>query len=190
MFLSSCLLAASFAPVQGTHEFGVQDMLAMQRVSDPEVSPDGKWVLFGVRTTDLDANKGRTDVWIAATDGSSVRQVTKHEANDSNARWMPDGKELVFTSTRSGISQVWKLAADAKDDAAAVQLTNLPVDVDGVLPFPDGKRLLLTIEVYPDITGDGALKETARRDAERDKAKSKVRTYENLLFRHWDGWED
>ena len=64
----------------------VEDMLAMQRVSDPQVSPDGKWVAFSVRDTDYDANKGRFDVWLAATDGSSVTRLTIDDANDTDAK--------------------------------------------------------------------------------------------------------
>src|SRR6188472_2120417 len=77
----------------------IEDMLAMQRVSDPQVSPDGKWVAFSVRDTDYDANKGRLDVYVAAADGSSVTRLTTDEANDTDAKWSPDGKYIYFTST-------------------------------------------------------------------------------------------
>lgn len=178
---------ATAAEPQGTHPFGVRDMLAMDRISDPEVSPDGSSILFNVRVTDLDANKGRTDVWLASADGARVVQLTHHEASDTNARWLPDGKSFVFLSTRSGSSQVWQQSALGGD---AKQLTDLPLDVENLAVFPDGKRLLLSMEVYPDITGDGALKETARRDAEREKSAVQAREYDALLFRHWDTWED
>src|SRR5688572_16868399 len=84
----------------------VDDMLAMQRVSDPQVSPDGKWVAFSVRDTDFDANRGRFDVWLAAVDGSSVRRLTTHPENDNEAKWSRDGQWLYFLSSRSGSSQV------------------------------------------------------------------------------------
>jgi len=84
---------------QDTHPFSVHDMLAMQRISDPRVSPDGTLVAFTVRDTDLAANRGRTDVWLAALDGSFVRRLTTHEADDSQARWAPDGRSLFFLSS-------------------------------------------------------------------------------------------
>ena len=177
-------------PAQGTHPFSVHDMLAMQRVSDPQVSPDGTRVLFTLRTTDLEANKGRTDIWMAKTDGSGVQQLTAHEANDTSARWAPDGKSFFFQSTRGGGAQVWRLALDADSDAKAEQVTKFPLDVDNYLVFPDCKRLLLTMEVYADVTGDGALAETARRDAEKEKSQVAAKLYDSLLFRHWDSWED
>ncbi|MBI3182507.1 MAG: S9 family peptidase [Myxococcales bacterium] len=158
----------------------------MDRISDPQPSPDGKWVAFTVRATDLEANKGRTDLWLVGTDGSALRRLTTHEANDGSPRWMPDGKSLAFLSTRSGSSQVWRLPIDGGE---AMQLTKLPVDLDNLRVFPDGKRLLFTAEVYPELKSP-ALEETAKRDQEKEKSKVKARTYESLLFRHWDSWED
>jgi dipeptidyl aminopeptidase/acylaminoacyl peptidase len=170
--------------VQEVHPFTVHDLLAMERISDPQVSPDGKWVAFTLRTTDMEANKGRTDIWVAAVDGSKVRRLTDHEANDSGARWMPDGDRVVFLSTRSGSSQVWSVSADGGE---ARQLTKLPLDVNGVLPFPDGEQLLLAIEVYPDAA---TLSETAKRDKTEAERPVKARIYDELMFRHWDSWED
>ncbi len=93
-----------------THPFSVHDMLAMDRVSDPRVSPDGMQVAFGVRATDLEANRSRPDLYLAATDGSGVRRLTTDEASDTQPRWSPDGRSLYFVSTRSGSAQVWRLS--------------------------------------------------------------------------------
>ncbi len=176
------LLLAPFT-LQDTHPFGVEDMLAMDRISDPCVTADGKQVLFNVRVTDLAANKGRTDVWIASMDEKkSIRRLTTHDANDWNARWL--GNEIVFLSTRSGSSQVWKLSLEGGEPE---QLTKLPLDVDNLFVFPDGKRIGFTLEVYPDAK---TLQETVDRDAAREKDPVKARVYESLLFRHWDTWED
>ncbi|HKE00349.1 MAG TPA: S9 family peptidase [Planctomycetota bacterium] len=170
-------------PQTAKHPLTVDDMLAMERVSDPQVSPDGKWVAFTLRTTDMEANRGRNDVWVAAIDGSSTRRLTTHPDSDSGARWMPDGKSLVFLSTRGGSSQVWRIAV-AGGEAEA--LTHLPLDVENLCVFPDGKRLAFTMEVWPDATPQ----ETVERDAEKEKRQGKVRIYDSLPIRHWDTWED
>jgi dipeptidyl aminopeptidase/acylaminoacyl peptidase len=190
--LSAAVSATPVPAPDEPHPFSVRDMLAMERISDPEVSPDGKWVAYTVRVTDVDANKGRTDIWISPVQGSDdaagpARQITANDASDTGARWMPDGRSLVFLSTRGGSSQVYQVAIDGGE---AVQLTKLPVDVDNVRPFPDGKRFLLSMEVYAELPKVKELDETAKRDAEKEKSKVKARTYENLLFRHWDSWED
>ena len=80
---------ASAAPTGLT----IQDMLAMQRVGEPVVSPDGKRVVFAVRDTDFDANRGRFDLYVANVDGSGgVERLTSHPENDTDPRWSPDGK--------------------------------------------------------------------------------------------------
>ena len=192
MRLSALILAAllggpSVGSAQAPHPFSVHDMLAMDRISDPQVSPDGTAVAFTVQVTDVAANRGRTDVWVAAVDGSRARRLTAHEANDSRARWMPDGKSLVFLSTRGGSSQVWQIPLDGGEARA---LTHLAVDVNNLEVFPDGKRLLLTLEIYPDTAPGREIEETARRDAEKATSKVSAKIYESLLFRHWDTWED
>ena len=77
-------------------------MLAMDRISDAQVSPDGAQVAFVVRTTDLAANKGRTDLWLLDVKTKAVRRLTKNEASDTNPRWATDGKSLFFLPSRGG----------------------------------------------------------------------------------------
>jgi dipeptidyl aminopeptidase/acylaminoacyl peptidase len=162
----------------------IDDMLAMQRVSDPVVSPDGKHVAFSVRTTDVDANRGRYDVWLAASDGSGVRQLTTHPDNDQDPAWSADGAWIYFVSSRSGSSQVWRIHPGGGE---AEQVTRLATDINGFKLFPDGKHLLLAVEVWPDAK---SIADSAKRDDERARSKSKVKAYDQLLFRHWDHWED
>ena len=162
----------------------IDDMLAMQRISDPVVSPDGRWVAFSVRDTDLEANRGRLDVWLAAVDGSGARRLTTHPDNDSSPSWTRDGRWIYFLSARGGSSQVWRIAPGGGE---AEQVTRLPVDVDGYKLFPDGKRLVVALDVWPDAK---TLADSLKRDEAKAKARSKARIYDQLLFRHWDTWED
>jgi dipeptidyl aminopeptidase/acylaminoacyl peptidase len=176
--------APGAAPNGPRHAFTVDDMLAFDRISDPSVSPDGKLVAFTVATPDLEANKLSKDVWLAATDGSFARRLTSHPASDSDARFAPDGKTLYFLSARGGSTQVWRIPVDGGE---ASQVTKLPVDVGAVLPFTDGKRLLLALDVYPEAT---TLDESAKRAQAVDASKQKVRAYDQLPVRHWDTWDN
>jgi len=162
----------------------VDDMLAMQRVSDPQVSPDGKWVAFSVRETDVDANKGRFDIWLAAIDGTTVSRLTSSPDADTEARWTADGKWLYFMSTRTGSSQVWRIKPTGGE---AEQVTKLDTDINGFKLMPDGKRLVLAIDVWPEAK---TLADSVKKDEAEAKKKSKAKVFDQLLYRHWDTWED
>ncbi|KAB2899105.1 MAG: S9 family peptidase [Kofleriaceae bacterium] len=163
----------------------VDDLLAMQRIAEPAVSPDGKWVAFSVRDTDLDANRGRFDVWLAAVDGGSpARRLTTSPDADTSPAWSPDGAWLYFLSSRGGSSQVWRIAVAGGE---AEQVTKLPLDVGGFELFPDGRRMVVVLDVWPAAR---TIADSVKRDEAEAKNKVKARAYDQLLFRHWDQWED
>lgn len=176
-------LVAGTVHAAETHPFSVHDMLAMDRISDPRVSPDGKIVAFAVSVTDLDKNKRRSDLYLAALDGSWVRRLTAHDASDTLPRWSRDGKSVYFVSTRSGSSQVWRIAVDGGE---AEQVTSLQLDVDALEVARAGDFLVFSMAVFPGKTPEqtkGALDET-------EKTKASGMVFDRLLVRHWDTWKD
>jgi dipeptidyl aminopeptidase/acylaminoacyl peptidase len=177
----SALLGGTPALAKG---LTIEDMLAMQRVGAPAVSPDGKWLAFPVRDTDYEANRGRFDVWLASADGATARRLTSHPENDAEPEWTRDGRWIYFLSARSGSSQVWRISPAGGE---AEQVTRLSVDVNGFRLFPDGKRLVIAADVWPDAK---TIADTAKRDQDKAKSKVKARAYDQLMFRHWDQWED
>jgi dipeptidyl aminopeptidase/acylaminoacyl peptidase len=178
--LGMALPAAAAEP----HPFTVHDLLAMDRISEPRPSPKGDRVVFVVRTTDLEANRGRTDLWRVNADGSGLSRLTSDPASDNNPRWAPDGQSVYFLSTRSGSSQVWRLSASGGD---AVQVTSLPLDVANLTVSPDGSRLAFSLEVFADCPTLVCTQERVNR-----KSKASGRLYEEGVgfFRHWDSWSD
>ncbi|MHC4434135.1 MAG: TolB family protein, partial [Planctomycetota bacterium] len=166
------------------HPFSVHDMLAMERLSDLQASQDGESIVFVRRQTDLEANRGRTDLWLVGADGADLRRLTSHQAADSNPRWAPDGKSIWFVSTRSDSSQIWRIAVDGGE---AEQVTDEPLDVGNLVVSRDGAHIAFTMEVFPDgSTPD----ETKKRLDEIEKSKSTGRIYERIFVRHWDTWKD
>jgi dipeptidyl aminopeptidase/acylaminoacyl peptidase len=168
----------------GKRAITFEDLAAMKRVSDPQISPDGKWVVYAVAQPDLAANKSHTDVWmVATTGGNEPRQITQG-GSDGNARWSPDGKQLAFLSARKGSSQVYVMGLDGGE---ARQVTNVSGGADEVVWSPDGKTVAFTSRVYTDCKDDAC---NAARDEAKDQSKVKARVYDRLLYRHWTQWWD
>jgi len=167
-----------------THPFSVHDMLAMDRIAEPQVSPDGKWVVFTLRKTDLEANRGRTDLWLVGVDGAGLRQLTTDPNSDGSPAWSRDGKFVWFLSSRSGSSQLWRIPVDGGEPE---QKTNLPVEVDGFVLSPDNAWLALALEVFPECAN---LACTQERLEAMQLRKASGRSYDKLFLRHWDTWED
>ena len=165
------------------HPFSVMDMLAMDRISDPQVSPDGKLVAFSVSVTDLEANRRRSDIYVAAVDGSSVRRMTSHPASDTQPRWSPDGRSLFFVSNRAGSPQAWRLSLEGGE---AEPVTRLPLGIDALRVSPDGKFLLFSMAVFPGKSPE----ETRQLIDAKEKSKATGLLFDRLFVRHWDTWED
>jgi Tol biopolymer transport system component len=141
-----------------------EDLAKVQRIDDPQLSPDGKWVAYVVGVVDLAANKINNHVWLVSSEGGEPRQLTRGEGSDTRPRWSPDGKSLAFISTRNGSSQVWILSLAGGDPRP---LTSLSTEADGVTWAARGDVLLFTSQVYPDCPDEACtaqrLKEAARR---------------------------
>jgi len=184
LFVAASVVTAEAA--EAPQPFTARDLNAMQRISDPRPSPDGRQVAYVVRTTDFEANRGRNDLWLVGIDGSGATRLTTDAAADTDPRWAPDGKGLYFLSTRSGSSQLWRIPIPGTDKDA-VQVTKLPLDVSNPLLSPDGSRLAFSLEVFPDCPTIAC---TVERLAEREKSKTSAQVYDGGFVRHWDTWSD
>ncbi len=137
-------LGAAVSPASAQRRaLEVDDLFAIKRVGNPQVSPDGKWGAYTVGTTSLEDEKSTTRVWMVSTDGDEPLPMTAESYSASNPRWSPDGKYLSFTATRNDTtSQVWALD---RRGGEAQQLTEVEQGVGGYEWSPDGTRLVLTI---------------------------------------------
>ncbi|OAI42109.1 peptidase S9 [Verrucomicrobia bacterium SCGC AG-212-E04] len=177
------VLGAEIKP-PATKGLSVRDLVKLERVSDPRVSPDGRFVAYQVRRTDLDANKGINGIWLLdlKTPAAAPRMLSAPASEANSPRWSNDGKAIYFLSSRSGSTQVWRLALDGGE---AQPVTQLPIDVGSFALSPDGRRLAVTLEVFADL---GTLAETKKRLDEKAKPKSSGLLFDKLFIRHWDTW--
>ena len=179
LLLASCALV--FAQKK---PFDVNALMELQRIGDPRISPDGKWVAFTVQSVDLAANKKPLQVWTVPLEGGTPRQITHDGESNQRPRWSPDSKRIAYLSDRSGSSQIWLMDPDGGN---ARQLTTLPTEADGHLFSPDGNNLIFTSAVYPECGADDACNQK-NLDAEK-ASKVQARIYTDLLYRHWNTWQ-
>ena len=220
LFLSLIVLAFTLpALAQAKHPFTFDDMMKLKRVGEPEVSPDGKWVLFSVVDVNLEANTKTPHIWIVPLTESegklgdqksgvphvspNLRDVgtTEHilvpDQDGDRPRWAPDGKRFAFLSTKEGGSQVW--VADFDGTAGVVtavsKLTSIATEASGELWSPDGKNILFTSDIYPKCDRDsfGRVEEltcNADEQVAHEKSKVKAQIFDRLLYRHWNAYKE
>ncbi len=141
-----------------THE----DMWLLKRVGAPEISSNGKWVVFSVTDAAYDEKDQSTDLWLAAADGSTKpRKITSTKAGESGYTWSPDNKTIAFTAKREGdeVAQIYIL--NIEDGGESQRITNLSTGAASPVWSPDGTMLLFSSQVYPGAFTDSANKKIA-----------------------------
>ena len=127
------------------------DIYRLQSTGDAQISPDGKWMVYTLSTTDSAIDKRNTDIWMMSWDGTESVQLTNSPDGENNPKWSPDGKYISFTTARnSGSNQVYLLN---RLGGEAIKLTDVKGDLGDYAWSPDGKKLLLTIKDYEDTAG-------------------------------------
>jgi dipeptidyl aminopeptidase/acylaminoacyl peptidase len=166
----------------------IDDLLRFQRVSDPQISPDGKWVAYVVTTVDRDNNRTNADLWLAPVNGGSPRQLTASPKHDRHPRWSPDGKQLLFESNRGEGSQLFLLDLEGGEPR---QLTTIATGASTGIWSPDGQWIAFVSAVYPEYSEKPYRESNAlnkKRQEETEKNPVKARVFDRLFYRHWDGY--
>ncbi|CAM0997953.1 Dipeptidyl aminopeptidase/acylaminoacyl peptidase [Rhodanobacter sp. Root179] len=188
--MASDAVDTTFVKAQGEHAFNVRDLVMMDRVGDPQLSPDGRYAAFGLRSTDYAANKGVGAIYVLDLSAAGAQPVKVVDKGGS-ARWSADGRSLYFVAPAKDVAQLWRVDLGGKSGlnpgrhAAPVQVSHGALDLGGYKLSPDGKQVLLSYEVFTDCA---TLACTQQRVDARDKDKASGTIYKKLFVRHWDTW--
>src|SRR6185436_5413542 len=149
------------------------------RVSEPRLSPDGKTVIYSIRTFNVTENKGNTDIWILNLANNQAKPLTAQAVDETSARWLPGGKKISFLAPdKNNVAQVWELNPDG---TGKTQVTTSPADVSNYGYAPTLNSIWYTTDVKLDKQAS---------DLYPDLPKATGKIYDDLMYRHWNVWSD
>ncbi len=159
-------------------KMGPEALLAFGRLSDPQVSPDGRYILYGVSYTSVEENRSVRNLFVCNLDGSDNQQITTSGKSISNARWSNDGKKIIFLMG----GQIW--TADIRNKGGRWEIYD-PMQIsdvaNGVGEFklsPDQKKVMYISYVKSAVKSPS--------DCYSDLDKATAYTTDDLMYRHWD----
>lgn len=147
------------------------------RLGEVAVSPDNKFIAYTVTWFSIDKNKGNSELFVMSADGSNKSQLTFTNTHEYNPLWVNDNT-IAFLSTEGGISQIWTINRDGSN---LKKVDGFSEDINGFKLSPNGKKLLFIAEVK--VGNDVA-------DIYPDLPKTSGMIINDLMYRHWDTWED
>lgn len=189
MRLTLLLLALAFAgaATAATHPFSADDLVRMDRVGAPVLAPDAATVAFTVRATDWDANKGVTSLWTVPVAGGDPVELVGGVPGAADPQWARDGRSIYFLAAKDGVNQLWQVSPGS---GAVLAVSALPLDVNGYKLSPDGRQVLLSVDVFIDCPQAEVLACTRQRLAEREADPATGMLFDRMFIRHWSQWKD
>src|SRR6267378_4468841 len=142
-FISTLALRAQ----EASHKLTAMDEFQLQLPTDPQISPDGKKIVYVRRFADPMTDKRYSNLWIINTDGSDHRPITTGNRSDVFPRWSPDGTRLAYLSDADGKQQIYIRWMDTGQTA---RITNLEQAPDSIAWSPDGKFLIASVNRHPE----------------------------------------
>jgi dipeptidyl aminopeptidase/acylaminoacyl peptidase len=165
--------------------FTLEDLYKIKSVSDPQISPDGRSIAFVVTSYCLEKGSSNQDIYMVASQGGSIQQISSSDKQDSHPRWSPDGRHLMFVSNRTDLPQIWLLPVGMGEPN---QLTKISTGVSDPRWSPDGKQILFASDVYPECGADDEGNKKINEALEKGPLQAHMS--DTLLFRHWSDYTD
>lgn len=173
--VTSLLIQTSFAQ---NSKLTPETLWGLGRVSVPALSPDGKTVVYSVKRYQIKENTSQDTMYSVGINGGTPTPIALPEDKAYGPTWHPLGKRIYFLSSKSGSSQLWSMDPDGKNK---VQVSSEDNDVTNFGFTLDGNKLWFTKDVqsYSALGG-----------INKGLDKTTARIYDDLMYRHWDHWED
>jgi dipeptidyl aminopeptidase/acylaminoacyl peptidase len=169
--LVACLVVAT--PVLAQRAMTLVDLVSVPDLADPQLSPDGRQVVYTLAEADWKANRAISHIWRVNVDGSGTVRMTGGTEGESNPRWSPDGSRIAFLAKR-GEAEAAQIFLISNEGGEAVALTTHPTAVSRIAWSPDGSAIYF---VAPDAKSDD--------EKAREKLKDDVYAYdENFEQEH------
>ncbi len=164
-------------PARKLRSITAQDLYDLNTVSEVRISPDGQNVAYTVQRVDRKTEKKYTNLWVASTSRSQLRQFTTGDQHDASARWSPDGSQIAFLSDRADKEKPAQVYLIPFNGGEASQLTHLDGEIGELSWSPDGRQLACTVRKLDP--------EAVERQADEQKKKLGVvvRHYDRLFYK-------
>ena len=159
-WVAACLILGSAAEGQTRRAMTLVDLLEVPRLSDPQLSPDGRQVLYVLAEADWKANRTIGHIWRADADGGNTVQLTQGEAEETSPRWSPDGALVAFLAAR-GVADTTQIHLLSNRGGEASELTDHPTAVSSIEWSPDGNAIYF-------LAADEKSAEEKAREVEKD----------------------
>lgn len=147
MVLGGALFAPTASRGGEADKLSWMDVFNLQFASDPQISPDGKRIVYVRRFNDVMTDKRHSNLWIINADGTDHQALTTGNHSDSSPRWSPDGKQLAYLSDADGATQIYRRWMDTGRSARITNVTSAPAAISW---SPDGKWISFTAHVPND----------------------------------------
>ena len=156
--------------------FTPEALMSMGAVTDPQVSPDGTKVLYGVKFESIEQNKSNRELWVVGVDGSNPTRITTTAKGEQNAVWINGGNKIAFLYPQDGKMQIWTMNPDGTDRKV---VSNVENGVDGFVLSPDETKVAFISQVKWG---------TDAKDLYPEHDKANVRIITDMMYKHWDEW--
>ena len=187
LFVPTVVLAGLSLSVAAKTPLQVEHLAQFNQLSDIKLSPDGRYLVYAQSNGGFSPADTSHDLYLLdlqQSQPSQAKRLTHNNSHEHQVRWSSDSSAIYFLADRSGSAQVWRLSLDGGE---AMQVTNLPLPVQGYRVADNGERIALAMAAKPGCADMACTLAAKEADSQR---KDSAMVYDQLMVRHWDHWLD